>query len=141
MIAKAIRHTLRNAREKGWKKTYWAFDIHGTLLKPNYRAGEVASQFYPKAEEIMKKISSRSDIVKILFTCSYPNEIEQYLKFFAQCGITFDYVNENPEVVDGAYGYYKSKIYFNVLFEDKAGFDGESDWAVVEEILNEMETK
>jgi hypothetical protein len=24
---------------RNWDKTYWAFDIHGTILKPNYTYG------------------------------------------------------------------------------------------------------
>lgn len=137
MITRAITQCLELARTKGWKKTYWAFDIHGTLLRPNYQSGQISHEFYPHAKEVMQRLSQRDDIVKILFTSSYREEIRQYRSFFASQGIHFNYFNENPEVADGAYGYYQDKFYFNVLFDDKAGFDGDTDWVSVLNLLNQ----
>jgi len=131
MITRAIENAFRHARERKWSKTYWAFDIHGTILKPNHRRDEIATEFYPGAIEAMQMLSKRTDIIRVLYTCSYPHEIVQYLDLFKQHDIHFHYVNQNPEVADGGYGYYKEKFYFNVLFEDKAGFSGDEDWAHV----------
>lgn len=128
MITRAIENAFRHADERSWVKTYWAFDIHGTILKPNHRKDVIATEFYPGAIEAMQMLSKRTDIIRVLYTCSYPHEIVQYLALFRQHDIHFHYVNQNPEVADGGYGYYKEKFYFNVLFEDKAGFSGESDW-------------
>ena len=135
MITKAITSCLTNAQNKGWDKTYWAFDIHGTILKPTYKTGVISTEFYPYAKEVMQRLSRRSDIVKILYTCSYPEEIIQYLKFFQEHEIHFNYVNQNPDVCAGAYGHYDKKFYFNVLFEDKAGFDPATDWEAVMNLL------
>jgi hypothetical protein len=137
MIIKAIQTCLQNTREKGWDKTYWAFDIHGTIIRPNYMTNEIALEFYPFAMEAMQLISKHEDIVKILYTCSYPHEIVQYKEHFERNAIHFHYVNENPEINNGAYGYYENKFYFNVLLEDKAGFDPMNDW---ERILKVMST-
>jgi len=71
-----------------------------------------------------------------MYTCSHPHEIQQYLDFFEKNNISFKYVNENPEVVDGAYGYYQDKFYFNVLFEDKAGFETK-EWIDVKDYIQE----
>lgn len=116
--------------KKKWDKTYWAIDIHGTIIRPNYEAGNIPNSFYPFAEECLEYLSDRKDIVLILYTCSHPNEIEEYLELFKSKNINFQYVNENPEVVTqkAGYGCYDRKFYFNVLFEDKAGFDPEEDW-------------
>lgn len=135
MITRAIDNAFQHAKVKGWSKTYWAFDIHGTILKPNHRRDVISTEFYPNAIEAMQLLSKRDDIVRILYTCSYPAEIDQYLSFFERHGIHFHYVNRNPEVADGGYGYYKEKFYFNVMFEDKSGFDGETDWTNVIETL------
>jgi hypothetical protein len=135
MIIRAIENAFRHTKDRGWVKTYWAFDIHGTILRPNHRRDVIATEFYPGAIEVMKMLSKRTDIVRILYTCSYPHEIQQYLDLFRAQGISFNYVNANPEVADGGYGYYKEKFYFNVLFEDKAGFDAEADWAEVKKVL------
>ena len=135
MITRAIKNAFLHATQRGWKKTYWAFDIHGTLVRPNHKVNTIATEFYPYAVEVMQAISKREDVVRILYTCSYPHEIVQYQDFFRQHDIHFHYVNENPDVENGGYGYYKDKFYFNVLFEDKAGFDGETDWLEVKKLL------
>ena len=135
MIANTIANCLSNARIKGWKKTYWAFDVHGTILKPTFMSGVGSTEFYPYAKEVLQLISRQSSIVTILYTCSYPHEIADYLEYFESHGIRFDYVNENPEICAGAYGYYDRKFYFNVLFEDKAGFDPLTEWKEVYELL------
>jgi hypothetical protein len=138
MITKAIQNCLHHTKQKGWEKTYWAFDIHGTLLKPTFQSGVLSTEFYPFAKEAMQLLEKKKDVVKILYTCSYPHEITDYLKFFESHGIHFDYVNDNPDVCAGAYGHYDRKFYFNVLFEDKAGFDPVTDW---KEVLQLLESK
>ncbi|MBT1696970.1 hypothetical protein KK083_08805 [Fulvivirgaceae bacterium PWU4] len=135
MITKAITNCLQNAAIKGWAKTYWAFDIHGTMLYPTFQSGVLSTKFYPHVKEVMQLLSKRSDIVLILYTCSYPHEIVEYLKYFEGHGIHFEYVNENPDVCAGAYGHYDRKFYFNILFEDKAGFDPLTDWKLVYDLL------
>ena len=122
---------------RGWDKTYWVFDIHGTILKPNYEYGNIPKEFYPSAKETLQMISKMEDVVMILYTCSHPHEIEQYLEYFEQNDIHFDYINENPEIATNleGYGNYDKKPYMNVLFEDKAGFDGDIDWIKVNEFL------
>ena len=141
-IIKAIRNNhIHSMVRKGWKYTYWAIDLHSTVIKPNYEAGNIPTEFYPLALECLQVISKRPEIKMIMYTCSHPHEQIEYLKFFESKGVIFDFVNVNPEVTTevGGYGYYEQKPYFNVLFEDKAGFDGETDWALVKEILIEMD--
>jgi hypothetical protein len=136
MITRAIKNCFDNAKLKGWDKTYWAFDIHGTMLKPTFKTGVVSTEFYPYAKEVMQILTHQKSIVRILYTCSYPEEIVQYLKYFDGFDIHFDYVNENPDVCAGAYGHYDRKFYFNVLLEDKAGFDPLVDWENIYELLD-----
>lgn len=138
MITNAINVSIINALGKGWDKIYWAVDIHGTMIVPNYVAGKISTEFYPRAKEVMQMLSTRKEIVLIMYTCSYPHEIEQYLELFENVGIHFDYVNCNPEVTDGGYGYYKEKFYFNVLLEDKAGFNPLTDWEAIEKLFDQL---
>lgn len=135
MITRAIKNAFERAKLKDWDKTYWAFDIHETMIIPNWTEEEVPLTFYPLAKEVLQMISMREDVVCLLFTCSHPEEIEVYLNFFKSQDIHFDYVNENPEVLNIKYGNYDKKPYFNVLFEDKAGFDPNTDWARVKEVI------
>jgi len=80
--------------------------------------------YYPEAKELLQELTARPDVCLILYTCSHPPEIEFYLKNFAAHNIKFDYINENPEVKTGVgeFGCYDKKPYFNILFDDKAGF-------------------
>ncbi len=137
MISKAIKKAFKLAELRGWDKTYWAIDIHETILEPNWSDIVLPSKFYPLAKEALQLMTSRKDICCILYTCSHPSEIEKYIALFAKHNIHFSYVNENPEVINKRYGNYSKKPYFNVLFEDKAGFDALSDWEKVIEVLKE----
>ena len=136
MIIKAIEKAFKRRDEKQCEKTYWAIDLHETVIRPNWSETTIPTTFYPMAKESLQLISDRKDIVMIMYTCSHPHEIVQYSEYFASHGIHFDFVNENPEVPNSGFGYYDQKPYFNVLFEDKAGFDAEEDWFEVYKYLN-----
>lgn len=132
---KAIEKSFKVSKERGWDYTFWAIDIHETMVKPNWSQVELPTEWYPVAKEVMQMISKRKDIRLILWTCSWPNEIEKYLKFFESEGVHFDHVNSNSEVKNTGYGYYADKPYFNVLLDDKAGFDPETDWEIIRQLL------
>lgn len=139
MVTNLIQKTFAHAKTMGWTKMYWAIDVHETMIYPNWKEGSIPTEFYLHAKEALQLISSRKDIVTILYTCSHPHEIDQYLTYFKENGIRFDYVNENPEVINKKYGNYSRKPYFNVLLEDKAGFEPSTDWPEVIRLLNEYE--
>ncbi len=130
-IVRAIKvNHFETMERRGWDKTYWFFDLHSTVIKPNYEANNIPKEFYPMAKYVLQELSKRDDIVMIMYTCSHPHEIVQYVEFFKEHNIEFSYVNENPEVTnaDTSYGCYDKKPYMNVLLEDKAGFNAEEDW-------------
>lgn len=137
MVTRALENFYRDKEKRNWDKGYFVFDIHGTILKPNYEYGNIPKEFYPLAKETLQMISEMEDVVMILYTCSHPHEIEQYIEYFKENNIHFDYINENPEIPTNleGYGNYDKKPYMNVLFEDKAGFDGDTDWGKVSEYL------
>ena len=137
MVTRALENFYRDKEKRNWDKGYFVFDIHGTILKPNYEYGNIPKEFYPLAKETLQMISEMEDVVMILYTCSHPHEIEQYIEYFKENDIHFDYINENPEIATNleGYGNYDKKLYMNVLFEDKAGFDGDTDWGKVSEYL------
>jgi hypothetical protein len=134
---RAIRTQHFDALEKNpkWGFTYWAFDLHGTVIKPNYETGKIPREFYPHAKEVLQMLNKRDDIVMYMYTCSHPHEQKQYIEYFEEHGITFKWVNENPDIQNSGYGYYEDKPYFNVLFEDKAGFDPMEDWEDIRDLF------
>lgn len=131
MIEHSINKAFSMARSRGWDRIYIAVDVHDTMIIPNYRENDIPKEFFPYAAEAMYTISQRRDTVLILYTCSFPNEINQYLEFFKSVSIDFKYVNSNPEVLSSGYGCYDKKFYFNILIEDKAGFNPLVDWEIV----------
>jgi len=133
-----IKKMFTHSFEHEWYETYWAFDIHGTILVPTFRKDSYDSDFYPWAKETLQLLSKRPDIIMILYTSSYPEEIEHYNKVFKENHIRFKYINENPDIdsAKGNFGYYDDKFYFNVLFEDKAGFDPETEWKPIFDFMH-----
>lgn len=129
-IVKAFDNAFLDMERKNWDKIYVFVDLHSTVIKPNYKYGEIPKEFYPLAQETLELLSKQKDVCLIMYTCSHPNEIQEYLTFFIENNIDFKYVNKNPEVStsEGGYGYYEDKPYMNILLDDKAGFDAESDW-------------
>ena len=135
MIIRALENAFSLMKERGWDRIYFAIDLHGTVVKPNYSADEIPKEFYPDSKQVLQELSKRDDIALIMYTCSHPNEIIKYMEFFQENDIIFDHVNENPEVKTdyNGYGNYEKKPYMSVLMDDKAGFDGETDWGLIKE--------
>lgn len=141
MMVNWIDKMFKHSFSKEWFETYWAFDVHGVILYPNYRKNQFHATFYPWAKEALQLISKRPDIVMIMYTSSYPAEIQYYNGVFKHFNINFRYVNENPEIdtAKGNFGHYDKKFYFNVLFEDKAGFDPETEWKPIHDLMKYYE--
>lgn len=130
-LLKWVEKMFKHAEKKEWFETYWFFDLHGVISKPDYRKDVKEIIYYPYVKETLQHITkNRPDIIMILFTSSSLDELKIYTEILEKDGIHFKYINENPEVTDakGAFGCYDKKPYYNVVFEDKAGFDPLTDW-------------
>lgn len=137
MMVEYLAKMFEYAFKKEYFETYWAFDLHGTIIKPTYKASKVVVDYYPHAKEVLQILTKRKDVIMILWTSSFPEEIEQYIEIFEKDGIHFDAINKNPGISskNGNFGYYEDKFYFNVLFEDKAGFNPNKEWKIVLDYL------
>lgn len=140
---KYIHKMFNNAFDKQWYETYWLCDLHSTIIKPSYNLNDKSVNYYPFAKEVLQILSKRNDIKMIMWTSSYPNEIEIYNNVFMDDGIIFDTINENPNISsnNGNFGYYDKKFYFNILFDDKAAFDPEIEWEAIYNLLLEYENQ
>lgn len=126
-----IEKAFQDKVKRGWNTLYVLIDAHGTLTKP----GHDKVEFYPGAIEVMKWFNGRKDFKVILWTSSHQKEIDA-LKFdAAKSGFYFDFINENPAEPNSERANFDKKFYFNILLEDKAGFVGETDWALVKSEL------
>lgn len=135
-LFKPIEKAYKTAKYKGWDSIYWAIDLHGTIVKSNYKRNNNL-EYYPYAKEVLKLLSSKKHIKLILFTCSYEEDCKKLIEKLKEEKIFFNFINENPEAADTEYGCYRKKFYFNVLIEDKSGFEPEKDWEEIYYYLNE----
>lgn len=134
-IEKAFWNAWDRMRAKNWEHLYILVDVHGVLMEPDYT--KPSSYIYPQCVNVLRQLSEDPRYKLILWTCSRKRDIEKYRHMFEALEIKFDWVNENPEVqhVD-ALGDYTAKLYANLILDDKAGFDPEEDWRILERIYN-----
>jgi len=135
-VIKAIRKATSQFEERGWDSLYWAIDLHGTISSnQNYSSDDLSIHYYPFAKESLQLLSTIPHVKLILYTCSHEQNIKYILELMKKDGINFHFFNENPEAKNTEYGDYSRKLYFNVLLDDKAGFDPEEDWEIIYENL------
>lgn len=126
-IVKAFENAYEKKEKRGWEHIYVFVDIHDTIFKATYNEKETF-KYYKDAKNALKMMSKQKDIILGLSTCSYPAEIGKYLDKLADDGIEFTLVNDNPMEKNTNYACFDHKPYFNVLIEDKAGFDPDVEW-------------
>jgi len=129
-----IERAFQDKAKRGWETLYVLIDAHGTLIKP----GHDKVEFYPNAVEIMKWFNNRNDFKVILWTSSHQEEVTEIQRAAAKEGFFFDYINSNPAEQNSTRANFDKKFYFNILLEDKAGFVGETDWALVKQELTRI---
>lgn len=105
----------------GWDKIYVLIDLHGTIFDKD-------DQFFDGAKKCLYILSQLKGVSLILWTATSKCKIPKILDYFRSCNISFDYVNENPEIhyTDENHDFI-AKIYCNVGIDDKFGFDPE-EW-------------
>lgn len=130
-----IERTFRDKKEKNWEKIYFCIDLHDVIINGTYNKMNEGAQVFPSCKEFFEWAERREDIRIILWTSSYKSAIIDIIKRLRKDGINFDYINENPECVSGSLCDFSRKFYFNILLDDKAGFEGPTDWTL---ILNEL---
>lgn len=129
-------HERRLEQEAGkWQKMYWCIDLHGTIIPPSREHKDILKP-YPHALSVLKKISEIPEQVIILWTSTDSeriwNTVVPYLK---ENGVTVHYFNENPETQSKSYARFTGKFYFDILIDDKAGFDPTTQWKSIDQEL------
>jgi hypothetical protein len=130
-----IENAFKKKKEKGWDTLYWVIDLHDTIIKGRYTEMNENPEFYPYAKTVLQNLSHRTDTKLILWTSSHNKSIDDILLWFESQLIHFDFINDNLECKSDNIKNFARKFYFNVLLDDKAGFNGEVDWLLVENEL------
>jgi hypothetical protein len=123
-----IDKALEKKRERNWPKLFWAIDVHGVLFKSTYSKEKDYTFYNWEQIKFLQFLSDREDCSIILWTSSYCKDVTDYLEVLRQGGINIDHVNENPECPSNELSDFDSKFYFDILLDDKAGFDPNKHW-------------
>ena len=121
---------------KKWEKVFWMIDVHDTIF-PGYYMKNQLLNFFPHSKDVLQFLTKQDDACLILYTCSYEHEINKMLSHFEKNNIHFEFTNKNEHVSNTSFGCYTKKPYFNILLEDKAGFES-SDWIKIKNTLEKI---
>lgn len=139
MISRAIETAFKKKITRGWDKwprMFWAIDLHDVIIPGTYTRNNENKQLYPFAEEVLQWLTNREDMCLILYTSSHRDSIDNILIWlYDNYGVKFDYVNANPECDNSSLCDFSQKFYFDIMLEDKAGFNGMEDWKKIKEAL------
>ena len=96
------------------------------------------AKYMPNALKVLRMLSKKDQTKLILWTSSYPAPISKILDSLEKEGVVFDFVNENRDCPNDKLCDFSKKPYFNIMLEDKAGFEGKSDWFLIEQELKRI---
>ena len=134
-IIKAIQTAERKQKERGYEFLYWCIDIHGVILSHTNTLYNIDAVFYPYCIETLLRLSNTRKHKLILWSSSRDVAITRVMGDLMRCNIRINYVNENPDFGITGICDYTKKFHFDVLLEDKAGFEAETDWKVIYKYL------
>jgi len=118
--------------KNNWDSMYVAVDLHDTIIYPTDTVRDVPFLFYPYAMETLQLLSKLPFIKLILFTGSNKEHRTEFTDMCVKHGIHFRYINENPECEKSRpTADFTVKFYYNVLLDDRGGFEGHTDWKVL----------
>jgi hypothetical protein len=132
IIPYIIENALEQKKVKKWDRLYWAIDLHDTVLSGTYNKFNVGAKLYPCAKEVLDFLYTHPEHQTILWTSSHDDAISDITSRF---DLKFNYVNMNPECPSTELCNFHTKLYFNILLDDKAGFDGNTGWETIKQTL------
>ena len=136
-IINTINEAYKKFEQSNWEKIYWVIDLHGTIIGHTDKKDiNIVPPVYPHVEPVLSLLSQRGDICLILNTSTSRTHLEKTLEYLKKLGIKFDYINENPESRSSEFTDYSKKYYYDILLDDKAGFEPEDWWEIELFVIN-----
>lgn len=134
-----IERAFQTMKDRNWDTLWWMIDVHDTIFKGKY-ATDQDFEFYSGCLEVLKWISDQPNQEIILWTSSFKNDAQRVIDYFKENhNIVINYFNENPECPNTELADFATKPYFNILLDDKGGFEAETDWFLVKQELIRIE--
>ena len=129
-MSEVLNNQIDIMNERKWDRLYISVDWHDTMMKATYSNDKYGQYLlYKDAKEVLQWMSNSANIRLILFTSSHGDQKADFMhNVYKRYSISFDYHNGNPEVQNTDTGDFSEKFYYNVLLDDKAGFDPDVDW-------------
>ena len=133
-IIRVIKRAHKLLEERNWDKVYWCIDLHGVCLKSTYN--DTIEFINEDAIKTLQLISSDEQNVIILWSSCYSDYRFKIVDLFKDNNIKVKYFNKNDDIENTEYAYFGYKFYFDILLDDKAGFDASTEWEQIYEHLN-----
>lgn len=121
--------------KRGWSTIYWLVDVHGVIIPSSWHKANDFRFINDWCPLVLRWISDQPDQRLILWTSSFPAEGATIIEWLQKHGIHVDHYNHNPEEKNTDFADFSRKPYFNILIDDKAGFEPETDWGVIRKTL------
>lgn len=136
-ISQIFNRELDKKKSRNWDRIYVLVDIHDTIIPSDYKSVGRDLVTYKYALPALRALSKREDVYLILWSSCTETTAKYYLDYFKEMGVDFDSFNKNEEEKNTPYACFDSKPYFNVIIDDKAGFEPDSDWRHLLDYLNQ----
>lgn len=133
-----IERTYSDKRIRRWPNVYWCIDIHDVILEGKYSLMNEGANYMPNAIKVLRMLANKPETKLILWSSSYGDPIKKVVAGLESEGVHFDFINENPDCPNDHLCDFGKKFYFNVLLDDKAGFEGSKDWFAIETELRRI---
>jgi len=141
-MIEVFEKAFRLKENRNWECIAVAVDLHGTVFVPTY-SESLAKEFYPHAKECLQLLTKKKDVLMYMYTCSHFRDrvsTSSYLRLHdIAMYIEAHEVMDKMEVKNNEFQDFVDKPYFNVLLDDKAGFDPDRDWVALLKYLKERQ--
>jgi len=126
-----IENAFERNKARGWPTTYFAIDIHDTIFKGAYKLDNPGKTFYPWAKEVLLNLTNNPGVSIILYTASHHGPARDVERWLYEHGIRILDINHNPDHRSNELCDFSKKFHFDVLLDDKGGFEGWHDWFLI----------
>ena len=134
-IIKAIQIAQQKKKDRGYEYLYWCIDIHGVILTPTYNRLNEGADLYEHCIPTLQLISEDQSNKVILWSSSYRKPMTDIRDMLSEFGIRVNFINCNPDYTKTDICDFTDKFYFDILLDDKAGFEPEKDWGAIRSFL------
>lgn len=131
-IEYAMRRAFEKRRDRNYDTTYWAIDIHDTIVPSTYTYPNTYNvTAYDHMLECLQLLSGMPDHKIILWSCTAKERSTELIDLLKTHDINIDFYNENPECESTDICDFNSKFYTDLIIEDKAGWNPYKDWSLL----------